>query len=524
MAISPYIRERALSGFFSQDRLKSYHRINVEYYLNLLNANQEVTNSIIYDGFKTSIEMMGILNDGINAIISEISIQNETLSESKKILSDILDGIKNPRAVEASEKARQAANNMSDACHLGDSDRSGRLFDEAIDLLKQSIEINDYDYKAHFDMGWLCFYYLNDPKKAEYHYDTAVLRSIRKDVGFATFSLRHLAETRIILQDYNGALKAISEACELSNNSNNECLYEFIKILFLNNNDEDANKHFRILIQRNGAYFIAARHDNRLLGNKKFQADLLDIFNKKLQKYIDNLKTIISGYLNDRSGSLVNPHFGCVEASDIGFFKKKIVFGHDECTIPSKQVEMMVSDMEKSFLEALNNIKNIFDADSFLEVIDINNYITILDKEFEKDGNKLSLKKRVEKAKSMISSGGTLDFSNTKISMEFLAFYVASKNSSSIRLEFLPATKTSEYYKSILVKLFNIRNRYICEHLKTLYNKSKKSARYISKELLCFADQFDPYYAGEQNEALISALKEYDINNTRVSINAKRHQ
>jgi hypothetical protein len=194
----------------------------MEYLLKLKGSSQEETENILIHGLQSNVELgkqlvfkeLSGIKEGVRLMAKEMADLKKVLDGSQQILHDILESVKSPGAVKAAEYSRQAAQNIMDSLHMNEK-RANRLLSETVTLLKKAVKINDYDYKAHFDLGWLHDYYLHDLKGAEYHYDTAALRSLRKDQHFAVLSLRHLAEVKRILGDKKGALEAILEASQL---------------------------------------------------------------------------------------------------------------------------------------------------------------------------------------------------------------------------------------------------------------------------------------------------------------------
>ena len=300
----------AFSNFLSPERKQAWHRINVEYLLTQSNANQQQIQEVLIQGFQANIDTVGMQNQelanigqGIEAMgesflsmAKEIVAQRNTLENSNQLLGEMLESIKNPRAVEAAEKARQAHTNILDAKNLS-KDRAKRLLDEAVSLLDESVKINSYDYKAHFDLGWLYSFYLNDLKKAEDHFDTAVLISISHDKDFAIYALRFLADTYKLLRSADRALASINEALELDEEQSLDTQYEQVKYLINTGKTTQAVEILEQIIKEDAIYYTQTLLDSEL-HNQSVKESLNAILKEERKRHIEYIKNLSDELLN----------------------------------------------------------------------------------------------------------------------------------------------------------------------------------------------------------------------------------
>ena len=276
----------SFSQFLSPERKAAWHRINVERMLVESNANQEHIQNILIQGFQASITNLSNIQDGIKDMAGELVRQNGYLTESNQLLKELLQSIQNPKAIEAAEMANQARTNIQDAKELS-KDRADRLLSEAMSLLDESISINDYDYRAHFDLGWLYAFYKNDLEKAQYHFDTSVLRSIKRDKHFAALALRHLADSQWLQKKTDEAITSIEEAEDLENSDNLETRYEHVRYLVSNNDGGNASTKLIDIIKSNPVYYVQARSDGVLVGDDQVTSALDGLKNEKL-RFLEN--------------------------------------------------------------------------------------------------------------------------------------------------------------------------------------------------------------------------------------------
>lgn len=257
------IKHRYLPGY-NDPKLELYnanrHRDNMEYLLEMQGAELSQIQAVLYDGFRHSLQnqleirqqlqsteqtfKVGVaqinaalddvnssIRNGLEAVAEGVTRQIELHQQSYNVLQDILGTLKTPRATEAGEWARLAADNMRQALNMTNESRSKRLLDEAVELLEKALEIHDFDAKAHFDYAWLCRNYLNRPEAARKHFDTAALRAMGHEKCFAVFALRSAASVCHDLGDHAAALEAIEEARTLSEEPSSRLELEYAKCL-----------------------------------------------------------------------------------------------------------------------------------------------------------------------------------------------------------------------------------------------------------------------------------------------------
>lgn len=354
---SPYQQQvGAFSNFLSDKRKSAWHRINTEHLLMQANKQGEEIKDVLIQGIQINLDLLGEQNDlikkqhsllgyvgeGVQNMVDELQEQRKVLNNSQIILKEMLDSIKNPRATEAAEKSRQAERNMYDAKELSKT-RAERLLSEAVDLLNESIMLNDYDYEAHFNLGWLYSFYLNDLEKADEHFDTATLRSINRDKKFAAYSLRHLADVRIHAGDYDGALAAIAEAEELDVD-NIETKYEYARYLLLAGRDDAAGDKLKETIEINPSYHALASLERDFNRSDKIQ--------RLLNHMLDRIRSKFSDLFDSKANEIKDKYYDALDKNDL----------HDY--LDKKKSEFEVTNNKRGYYEMVTD-------DGILEIVDL---------------------------------------------------------------------------------------------------------------------------------------------------------
>lgn len=255
------------------------HRENLEYALELERANLEQIHHVLYDGFRHQLQnqievrkelqrtrqtfeigvtrinaalkdVNSTVQNGFEHVAAGIARQIELHVQSYGVLQEILGTLQNPRAAEAGEWARLAADNMRQALQMTNESRSKRLLDEAVELLEKALQIHDFDAKAHFDYAWLCRNYLKRPEEAKRHFDTAALRAMGHEKQFAVFALRNLASVCHDLGEHDAALEAITEAQGLLESPHSQLQLECARALLACGRVDDCTEMLRSEISK----------------------------------------------------------------------------------------------------------------------------------------------------------------------------------------------------------------------------------------------------------------------------------
>lgn len=330
MAYLASIREIGeMMGFMSLEKKQTYHRINMENLLALSQKTQQETQHILREGFQANLNMQAqhfnltrrgfeemdfqmrqiahgleSLNDnviegfkrteeqlnnlregvqkGFTILGAGIAKQIEMIENSNKKLDKIIKTLQSPRATEARELAQRAAINIKEALSMNE-ERAKRLINEAYQLLQESITIYDYDYKAHFDYGWICSFFLGEHEKAEYHFDTAVLRSLNHDPAFAVYSLRHLAETRRDLNEFSEAIEAAQEALDLDKGQTIHIQFDLARYLALAGHISKSCEYLESLINLHPEYYLQVIAEPDLFCNREIASFLQQLFDNKFK-------------------------------------------------------------------------------------------------------------------------------------------------------------------------------------------------------------------------------------------------
>ena len=223
-----------------------------------------------------SNQSLGNIDGSIAQIYQGVDVTNEFLGDISYYLSDVGDTIKNavqileniskmissPDETKANEYYRLARSNIDTAFkHSGSV--AEQLIEEAKELCQKSIELFDYNYSAHFDLGWIYSAIKNDPEKAKPYFERAIKTSLGRDKEFAILSSRNLFQVHLAMGNYSQAQKTIHEALEIAgvfgkmpkSFNNPELIHDYVFMLSFIGNYDALEANLSTLMIRWPAYY-----------------------------------------------------------------------------------------------------------------------------------------------------------------------------------------------------------------------------------------------------------------------------
>ena len=138
---------------------------------------------------------------------------------------------------------------------------------EAARLLTSSLEINDFDYMAHFQLGWLYLWVLGEGDKATQCFDRAAIRSEKHDEYFHAFAARHLAFSYFINNNYSQALQVIQEARQFTEYEHVLVEYEHLIYALHAGEIEQVTENLEALSNDHSLYYLMIQTEPKFQEN-----------------------------------------------------------------------------------------------------------------------------------------------------------------------------------------------------------------------------------------------------------------
>ena len=245
---------------------------------NLYNIDNSLAQ--IYQGVDTS-------NDFLADIYTNLGSVNNNIITAVKILEEISKNISSPDEVKANEYYRLARSNIQAALRIS-GNRAEELIGEAKVLCLKAVEKFDYNYSAHFDIGWIYHTIENKPEKAVKYFERAITTSISRDLNFAILSFRNLFQVYLSLGEYKKANETINEAYSLvkDNLRDPELLHDLAFSHRIQREYDSLESTLNYLIKRWPVYFKIVKSGTIIPRDKSN-----DFFNK----FLDGERDVLMG-------------------------------------------------------------------------------------------------------------------------------------------------------------------------------------------------------------------------------------
>ena len=199
----------SVAEFMPQGMKAEYQYICVENLFLLEDSDTQTRRYILKSGLVSRFNTFDalsppsdtLLEDYLDKLLNALQNTHKMLSNSSEKLREQFKTQPDTKSMDAFLRSLQAYRKIRAALDLPAS-QSLSQFQQAEQLLKSSLEINDFDYIAYFQLGWLYLWILNQADKAEHFFELASTKSVDNDQPFYIFTQRHLAFTHFIKQQY----------------------------------------------------------------------------------------------------------------------------------------------------------------------------------------------------------------------------------------------------------------------------------------------------------------------------------
>lgn len=253
--------------FFPAHKQHVFHRINLEYLVPLHGMKRQGIYSLLDAGIRNNLRKFGSAEDVLHSLrpqlevlASHVSMQGLRLVQSREDLRKQLqaDGKAGFGFYRAGVEADFASKQLSESLLVQGNDAQQRVATAEF-MLKQALSVNQRNYRAHFELGWIYLFLLGRLDEAACHFAQAASLAEKDDPVFAAFALRHLADTRYGLQDHGNAVEAAFAALKLGSQPDMENLYECSRYLAMAGDKNAAARQLAQVVARSPLYYVQAQ-------------------------------------------------------------------------------------------------------------------------------------------------------------------------------------------------------------------------------------------------------------------------
>ena len=266
-----------ITDFMPESMKQEYQHICVEYLLLLETHDTKKMQRVLRNGvlsrfrhYERPPAKPALFETYIDSLVGGLEATKKTLANSTEILREKLKTHHDTKSMDAFLRSLQAYRKVRSALDLPSS-QSLPQFREAAKLLISSLEINDFDYIAHFQLGWLYLWVLGEADKAEKSFDRASVRSLKDDEYFHAFASRHLAFAYFTNKKYKAALEVIQDAREFTDYEHVLVEYEHLVYALYAGKPELVSENMAALSNDHSLYYLMIQTEPKFQENEQLR-------------------------------------------------------------------------------------------------------------------------------------------------------------------------------------------------------------------------------------------------------------
>jgi len=286
----------SITEFMPKSMKEEYQHICVEYLLLLDTHDTKRMQRVLRNGVLSRFRFFdkppanpALFETYIDSLVGGLETTKKTLANSTELLREKLKTHHDTHSMDAFLRSLQAYRKIRAALDMPAS-QSLTQYREAAKLLISSLEVNDFDYMAHFQLGWLYLWVLGEGKKATQSFDRAAIRSQQSDEYFHALASRHLAFSHFTNKNYPQALQVIEEARKFTEHEHVLVEYEHLVYALYANKPEQVTENLEALSNDHSLYYLMIQTEPKFQQNTSLQA-LPEIIRKNkirnIQKHLD---------------------------------------------------------------------------------------------------------------------------------------------------------------------------------------------------------------------------------------------
>ncbi len=283
--------------FFPARKHHTFHRINLEYVVPLQALGRQHVYSLLDAGLRQNLRKFGSVDDvlaslrpQLETLASHVSAQGVRLLQGRTVTPRQLLGNSNGNFVQyrAGMGVNFASRKLSEALLAQGLDASQRVA-LAEYMLKEALEVNERDYRAHFELGWIYLFMLGRLEDALVHLGQAAIHAEAFDPDFANFALRHLADACYSAKNYSAAVEICQKAIYQSGTDDIEGWYECSRYLAAEGEQSSAAQRLSHVVARSPVYYVQAQAEPDFVGKVEISSMLQEMRSvrvRRIQSYV----------------------------------------------------------------------------------------------------------------------------------------------------------------------------------------------------------------------------------------------
>ncbi len=315
--------------FFPERKYYAFHRINMEYLAALKSMNRESICALLSAGLQHNLrntggnsEVLNSLRPQLEGVANRINVQGFRLQRVRELADSQL-ALKSREGYSAyrAELGLVFANRkLSESLVL----QSTQAYDSvltAAHTLKNALQVDHRNYRAHFELGWMYLCLLDSLEHAEFHLACAArLAWDEQDHEFSVFAMRHLGDACYSQQKYDKAIHIAKEVIRVAPQPDREHLYECARYMAAGGEVKAATHRLAAIVNQDPAYYVQAQIEPDFNQHAEIKDMLYELRRSRVQRIQHYVRTT---WQNHRLSRMILP-----ERIDPGQVLKKTLDRH----------------------------------------------------------------------------------------------------------------------------------------------------------------------------------------------------
>jgi tetratricopeptide (TPR) repeat protein len=283
--------------FFPAYKGHTFHRINLEYVVPLQALGRQRVYGLLDAGFRSNLRKLAGAEDALQSLrpqletqVSLVSMQGlRLLSGREDLRKQLLTTSQGSFSLyRAGVEVDFASQKLSESLLTqGDSAQQRVLLAEH--MLKDALRVNERNYRAHFELGWIYLFLFGRLHDAISRLGQAAVYAQPHDPAFALFAQRHLADACYGAGDYGAAIDISLGVVNQSKQDDLESLYECSRYMSATGANREAAQRLSYVVARSPVYYLQAQVEPDFASNAEVSGMLRDmraVRVKRIQSYV----------------------------------------------------------------------------------------------------------------------------------------------------------------------------------------------------------------------------------------------
>lgn len=279
--------------FFPAHKRHTFHRINLEYLVPLQSLGRQHVFNLLDAGLRNNLRKVGnkaedvlySLRPQIETLASHVALQSVSLQRGRDELRKqlLVRSGGSFSLYRAGMEADFASQKLAESL-LAQGDGAQQRVLLAEHMLKDALNVNERNFRAHFELGWIYVFLLGRLREAIFHLHQAAEYAQATDPAFALFARRHLADACYGAKDYSSAVEVSLSLVQRTKQDDLESWYECSRYLAAEGEHREAAQRLMQVVARSPVYYVQAQVEPDFAGSAAVQTMLCELRESKVRR------------------------------------------------------------------------------------------------------------------------------------------------------------------------------------------------------------------------------------------------